>query len=392
MQSPRAPHHKGAATFEPIPNTNLSGTADRVAIRYATKVRVNGQEFKVAVDTGSSDLWIVPPEDFVFNATGIPVTEVYGVGVVNGTIGFATVELGGYTIDQQVFANATSVGFPGVLDIGLDGLIGLSFDGNLPSPLTATLNASGMDPSLGEPFLFNLFAQTPEQDNFIGLALSRTDDPEGSACASFTLNEVDETYAAVVQEPKIPLFPGGNGVWSMLMDGVSVDGVDVAVPPSLVSGTPAGKAVVILDTGTATATIPEEFLDAIFSKIPGAIFNATAGPWTVPCNTTSSVSVKIGGQDFPIHPLDLSDVIFDAATNRTTCIAAWIGAPGNKLVDMIWGAAFMRNVYSIFNFGNSIAGSSTGNASTQLLALTDPAAAAADALKVRAALLDTLPA
>lgn len=46
----------------------------------------------------------VPPQDFVFNNTGIPVTNSYGDGEttdVVGTIGFASVQLGGYTVDYQ---------------------------------------------------------------------------------------------------------------------------------------------------------------------------------------------------------------------------------------------------------------------------------------------------
>jgi hypothetical protein len=72
------------------------------------------------------------------------------------------------------------------LDAGLDGLIGLSFAGTDVSPLMNTLQENGMDPNLGVPFLFNVFDQTPNQNNFLGISLSRTDDLEGSAEASLT--------------------------------------------------------------------------------------------------------------------------------------------------------------------------------------------------------------
>jgi hypothetical protein len=72
--------------------------------------------------------------------------------------------------------------------------------------------------ALEEPFLYDIFGQTPQQDNFFGISPSRTDDLEGSAEASFTINEVDGTYSDVVIAPVLPLFPA-TGRWSILLDG-----------------------------------------------------------------------------------------------------------------------------------------------------------------------------
>ncbi|KAJ6529605.1 aspartic peptidase domain-containing protein [Mycena capillaripes] len=379
------------ATLEAISNVNFTRSADRVDFRYATNITVNGQNFRVAIDTGSSDLWIVPPKDFAFNNTGIPVDNGYLGGDVDGTIGIASVQFGGYTVPSQAFNNATTVQVEGILDLCLDGLLGLAFDGSGVSPIAKTLEARGMDPSVGETFLFNIFDQKPAQNNFLGISLSRTDDLEGSAGASFSINEVDPTYAAVTKAPVVPLFPGGNGVWSVLLDGISVNGQSIALPPSTVSGTPAGKAVVVLDTGTPTALLPAQLLDAIYSKIPSAtLVKSDHGTqlWSIPCDTTASVSVQIGGQSFPIHPLDLSDVLFD--TNGPVCVSLWSAGEGDSRFDIIFGDSFMRNFYSIFNFGDTASKAPTGNASVQLLSQTDAAAAAKDVLNVRLALLATV--
>jgi hypothetical protein len=172
-----------------------------------------------------------------------------------------------------------------------------------------------MDPNLGLPFLFNVFDQTPNQNNFIGISLSRTDDLEGSAEASLTstyrtlssvwlfthvdlpVNEVDPTYEAVAKSPVLPLFPGDNGVWSILMDGMTVGGVNVPLPPSQ-AGAPPGKLVATLDTGTPNAAISPQWADAVYSTIPGAqvqlveVFGAKT--WTIPCNTTTIVALEFG--------------------------------------------------------------------------------------------------
>ncbi|KAJ7725884.1 hypothetical protein B0H14DRAFT_3620332 [Mycena olivaceomarginata] len=68
-----------------------------------------------------------------------------------------------------------------------------------------------LDETLGKLFLLNIFDQKPDQQNLIGVSLPRMDDLEGSADASFFVNEVDQDYADVVFASAIPLFPGNNG-------------------------------------------------------------------------------------------------------------------------------------------------------------------------------------
>ncbi|KAJ7108991.1 aspartic peptidase domain-containing protein [Mycena crocata] len=377
--------------------TSGSGTLDNVFNqRYVSNITVNGQTFKVLIDTGSSDLWIRPSPGLTFENTGISVSDRYGDGTttsVNGTIGFASVELGGYTSDRQAFNNATSVGLGLVLDLQLDGLIGLGFDGNRASPIAAAILSNDMDPNLGKPFLFNIFEQTPQNDNFIGISLSRTDDLEGSADASFTINEIDSANGDVVQSPELPLVPGTNGRWSIAIDGISVDGVDLTLPKSAVAGSPDGKIVALMDTGTPTGLLPADVLAALYAAIPGSgqsttLTGAGGSTFTVPCDTTSIVRINIGGKFFAVHPLDLSDAVVDPTTGELVCITPLGSAAANTEFDTIFGDTFLRNIYTVYNFGDSISQSPTGNATMQLLSQTDPAKAAVDVVKVRMARLN----
>ncbi|KAJ6538808.1 aspartic peptidase domain-containing protein [Mycena vulgaris] len=368
-------------------------TLEGLDVRYTTNLTINGRSFNTIIDTGSSDIWIIPPSNFVFNDTGIPILAPFGGGNVSGTIGFGSVELGTYKVDQQVFQNATFIDVALVQELGIDALIGLSFESIETSPLTATLQASGANPALGNPFLFNIFDQTPGQDNFIGISLSRTGDLEGTADATFTINELDPKYAAVANAPIIPLLPGALARWRIAVDSFSVDGVDVPLPSSVVSTAPAGKLAMILDTGTPTASLPSPLIDSIFSRIPGSLLKVLDGTgipdpiWTVPCNTTSIVSVGMGGQSFPIHPLDLSAIFVNNITNVVTCITQWPAAPGAPNdFDMIFGDSFMRNFYSVFNFGAAVEQAPTGS-SIQLLSQTNAASAKTDVINVRMAQL-----
>ncbi|KAJ7671395.1 aspartic peptidase domain-containing protein [Mycena polygramma] len=386
-------------TLQPVAVPPGNGTINSIDVRYAVNITVNGKNFRVAIDTGSSDLWIVPPQDFEFQDTGITVENRYINSSLTGTIGFASVELGGYKSKQQVFNNATSVPQgQGISEVGLDGLIGLAFDGILESDIQAELIANGSDPSVGAPFLYNIFNQTPNQDNYIGISLARTGDLEGTADASFTINEVDDTYAAVANSSKISLFrPGGEGGWLFLVDAILVDDTRVTPPPSIFSGVPAGKLLAAPDTGTPFMLLPQILLDDIFSSIPGSVLklveavDGTDPVWTIPCNTTTIVSFQIGEQSYPIHPLDLSDVFSGNGTDEVVCATLWGGGSGvNGGIDILLGDSFLRNAYMQLNYGNAISHSRTANSSIQLLSHTDPVAAAADVLKVRMALLSNL--
>ncbi|KAJ7628974.1 aspartic peptidase domain-containing protein, partial [Roridomyces roridus] len=329
-----------------------------------------------------------------FQDTGIPVSNGYSGGFVNGTIGLATVQLGPYSVAQQAFNNAKSVTLALVLDLGLDGLIGMSFAGQGDiSSIGDTLQGNPNFPEdAGRAFILNVVDQTPTQNSFIAFSLSRTDDQEGTSDASFTINDVDPKYAAVQNAPILPLFPGNIGEWGFIFGGFTVDGKPVKLPPSNVDGVPPGQMVLRLDTGTPFTFMPQALIDGIYSLIPGAQnqqmhFFGPNKVWTVPCNTTAILSLQIGGQEFPIHPLDLSEVVVDPSTNLPLCVTPFATFTQAFGMDIFAGDSFMRNFYSVFNFGVENPQSVADAPSVQLLAQTNAQSASQDAVKVRASLL-----
>ncbi|KAJ7624491.1 aspartic peptidase domain-containing protein [Roridomyces roridus] len=310
-------------------------------IRYATTITVNGKDFKVLIDTGSIDLWLSTPEDFQAIDTGADAIAAFGAGVaaafVNGTVSTATLQVGPFTLQNQgksffflehgaqskfqvAFNNAKpeTITATGVLELGLDGTLGIGPVGTF-SPIAQGLTDARMDPS----------------NNFFAVSLSRTGDQQGTADVSFTINEIDPTYSAIANTQPIPLFPSNTGVWSI---------------PSSVPGTSPGTTVFQLDTGTPTAAMSQQLLDAIYSQIPGSIFLQDQEMWTVPCNSTSILSLQIGGQEFPIHPLDLSDIMTLTESNTVVCGSPF-GIGSADTFDVLAGDSFMRNFYSLFNFG-----------------------------------------
>lgn len=352
---------------------------------------MNGVEVTVVLDTGSTDLWwailfasfyflipsnrVIPPGGIgVFNDTGIPIQLLYGDGSygASGTIGVSPVLWGTYSIEKQAFMNADQSTIGNLQEDGIYGILGLSFDRAVASPINALIQQTyGEDATWGHSVLRNIFDQHPTEPNFIAVALSRTGDLEDTAGGSFTIGEYDEEDRAQAVEgvPVLPQFPVGGNRWTVLMDGVYVDQVPIELN-STMDDVPAGKVQALLDTGDPTAILPIALMDAIYSKIPGALqyTDGTTHLWVLPCNTTTDVELvfgyvlrplgdpfradsRISGVRCPIHPLDLSTFSQPISINgqdRIACVSSINGVDNwSPDFDVSLGDSFLRNVYSV---------------------------------------------
>ncbi|KAJ6567113.1 aspartic peptidase domain-containing protein [Mycena capillaripes] len=374
--------------------------------RYTVNLTVAGTTVNVMLDTGSTDAWVAPIGGISgsFNDTGAVALIAYGDGsnFVNGSVGLATVEIAGFTILNQAFINVTnSVGEESDQSSGIFGLVGLGFDGpggSIPSSLTAA-GFNGTD--VGKSVLSSIYAQNPDKGQFFSFSLSRVGDVADTADASLVISGFDDKYATVQSAPLLPQFPANSGAWSVLTEGISVGGA--AIPwTSFSTDVPNGQTIVLFDTGTTNFLVPAELRDAIYSAVPGAVlaknssipnlkFSEDEDVWVVPCNTAVNMTTKFAGQDFPIHPLDITDMSFlvgPDGKNYTVCTGS-ITNGGSILgggLDALYGDSFLRNVYSVFSFGND-----TTTPHVQLLADTVTDQAAADFATVRAELLEDSP-
>ncbi|KAJ7110705.1 aspartic peptidase domain-containing protein [Mycena crocata] len=358
-----------------VPTVNATGTLENNPQLPVTTIKLNGREFKVGIDTGSTDLVIVTTSDFEFDTKGsTPVSAGYGSGNLTGNSGFARMELGEYSFPNQAFVNITNMaGDLGIGNGGIDGILGLSFGGGGFSPLSLALKIQGPEV---QPFLLNVFDAHPDDVNLIAISLSRTDDLESSAEETFTIMEVSEKFAAVTDTTPVPLFPGDSGRWSVLVDRITVDGVNIPIVAN-VKATPKGSLVAVIDTGTTLGTLPPDTLYAIYSQIPGASFEVDGDKmnFIIPCNATSIVTFVIG----ELKPSDNNGVV------GVVCRGAFAVFPGGPHPDFdaLFGDTSMRNVYSVFNFGDAASKTPTKKASMQFLSTTDSHAATSDVLKVR---------
>jgi len=94
------------------------------------------------------------------------------------------------------------------------------------------------------------------------------------------------------------------------------------------------------------------------------------------------MALQIGGQIFPIHPLDVNP---STAVDPTLCIGSFVPSSFNIGNDFDWlvGDNFLRSVYSVYDFGDFDASGQMGNPYMKLLSIIDADQASVDFHKER---------
>ncbi|CDO76249.1 hypothetical protein BN946_scf184470.g7 [Trametes cinnabarina] len=304
LSSPAKPSHTVHSSFHDL--------------LYIANVTIGGTEYPLQLDTGSSDLWVKgsshPLPQSTQTSTTLNIT--YGIGYTFGNVAYTTVEFAGITVPNQAFIDASDVSNP-ILSYGVNGIVGLGFT-KLSTADIALQQAGKTD---GKSLLYNLFADNPNEPNFIAFALQRTTDGGGDVEGSFTIGEYDDDYKDVANSPKIPTFPESDPTrWTVLLDALLVG--PKAVPlSSVVSGAPSGKAVVMFDSGTSYTYAPKDVCNAIYSGIQGASFSSTLQQWVVPCDAEVDIALQFGSSVYPIHPLDVSPANL---ADSTMCVGSFV--------------------------------------------------------------------
>ncbi|TCD62014.1 hypothetical protein EIP91_007609 [Steccherinum ochraceum] len=347
-------------------------------IFYFVTVKVDGQDFVVSLDTGSSDLWL-DASNITFSNNVVSTNQSgavpYGDGTAAvGPILLSDIAFGEFVIEKQAFisapgSNATLEGRQGLLGVG--------------PPSSSIVGGQLANTTFdGAPLLSNLFNLYPNESNFITFLLNRTD-LGVTGGGSFTVGELDSDFAAVANATKLPVL-GQTGFWLTAMDSMIVNGQTVSGGGVLDNTTfphakiPAGfehKLLTVLDTGTALVNGPPSYVDAIYKTIPNASLVASAGTYIIPCDTKLNVSFVFNGTEYPMDPLDAIRV--GSNDDGSIVCAGTISYIDEDSLDFILGDSFMRNVYSLFDFGN-LTDANDSQPFIQLLSVTDKDQAWAD--------------
>ncbi|EIW62831.1 acid protease [Trametes versicolor FP-101664 SS1] len=375
-------------------------TADNIGISttdntgYFTEVTLGGLNLTLNLDTGSSDLVVIRQgrDINLTNSTTVQATEGFGIGDATGNVAFADLQLGDFTIQSQAFVDVTQA-----QDLGSsgDGIIGMSF--NAPSAVIGSLTqAFGADAAaqLGNTPMPALFSQQQDLPDSFDVLLGRADELGDAAQGTFLIGEHDDNFQSVTDAPQLTSVSTDH--WSVVLDAMNINGKPFQFNASRIQGVPAGKVAAVLDTGFSFPPLPPPAVDAIYSTIEGAVFDRNQSLWVVPCNSSLSLSFVFGGQEYFVHPLDLTFPVSGpldgpGSQNVTVCVNTfqYLTLDPTKFVgfDLILGDAFLRNVYASFNYGDQ-----NTNPFVQLVTTTpDPNTAMQEFQQQRGATLAKLP-
>ncbi|KAG6814176.1 hypothetical protein H0H92_000852 [Tricholoma furcatifolium] len=356
---------------------------------YMADIIVGGNQYTVQLDTGSSDLWIKGATTPIPNSTQTATTYnlTYAIGWVYGHVSYAPVEFANLSISSQALLDVSDANNP-ALGYGANGVAGLGFDSL--STIDALVNHTGG--STGRSLLYNMFAANPSEPNFLSFSLQRSTETDDTVEGIFTIGEYQSEYAAVENSTAIPTWPVNSPTrWDILLDAVIVNHANdsIVVPTTDVVGAPSNKAVILMDSGSSFTYAPTAICDAIYGGISGASYDASLGQWVVPCDFEIDMALQIGGEVYPLHPLDVTP---SGLATGDVCVGTFV--PTNVSVgagqfDWLVGDNFLRSVYSIYDFGDFDANGTMGNPYMKLLSLIDPDEASSEFASARGSTANT---
>ncbi|KAH7927926.1 acid protease [Leucogyrophana mollusca] len=332
---------------------------------YYVVLQAGEISFRAALDTGSSDLWLMSTDcssktctsvpryplsydspTFVAvnnNATTFNVSYADGTGA-SGFVARETFEVANVTMENQAFGVVTESNV--TMDDDVSGILGLGF-ARLSQIYYTTTNAT--------PFIGSLSEQGILDYPLFGLSLTR------NATGTLSIGAVDvsivQNTSEIVWNEVVPFSPLGTQAntsgyfyWAIHMSSFAVNQTSLTPIPTY-PGPTDNSSIALLDVGTSGLYGPYQDVTRLFALFPGSRLVDSSGQWVVPCDSSATMSFSFGqGNTFVLQPSDY--MIGPAAGNPELCLT-WPKAlpPSSDGVDWQLGTPFLRTVYSIFSYG-----------------------------------------
>jgi hypothetical protein len=217
----------------------------------------------------------------------------------------------------------------------------------------------------GDTVLDRIFRQNVSTPNILTVLLGRSNDPTEKYPGDITVGEILQGLENITNQPRVPVtaLPAPDAVsqhWQVLLDEdgiIGPNGQPIQVQSGVKSTQNRNQLTATFDTGFSFPQVPQcvihmstfpspcfysapspsffiyqqkhlfqrEVSNAIYSGVPGASLESVEGLgqiWFIPCDAEINITFKIGGQTYPVHPLDTNSD--DALTNPDgqNCVGA----------------------------------------------------------------------
>ncbi|PYH86267.1 acid protease [Aspergillus uvarum CBS 121591] len=373
--------------------SDVSSPGAPLAAQYSSTFDVDvifaNQTFKLLVDTGSSDTYVVrtgfqcinattnleipeadclySPQTYNQSSTYRPIpNETFGVqygnGIASGVMAYEDITLAGITVKGQAVGIADHSNPMG--DGANSGVLGLAYPsltsahpGNDTDNTTFFYNRAVYSPvfntlygrGLVDSYFSIALAHTPLEPNIstptFGGYLTLGDLPPVAHSPNFSIVPV-EILAEIPTE-----FTSGHrtrSYWAF-----TVSAVTYGEPNAQDLTTNATAFQAFTDTGNELSFLPAAVVEPINARFaPPAVYDDASGVYVVDCDAEApTFGVTIGDQTFYHEGRDL---IYQ--TGDGTCVSALAASESvayEGIVLNILGASFLKNVVSVYDFGRN---------------------------------------
>ncbi|KAJ7844907.1 aspartic peptidase A1, partial [Mycena olivaceomarginata] len=308
------------------------------------------QQFNFQIDLGSPYSWVANAscaslgcEDILHRydpSSSSSVTQIstgnsiqYRPVNVSGNFVKDAVRLTPYTVPSQFFLAANKVSAD-VESWTSSGIIGLAYQKTTqgPSfPMSLFVDSNGQLPSAEMSFWVNRMNTVDYDENPVG--------------GAFTFGGTNTSlYQGAIEY--LPTTAPSNTTWNLDVKEIIVQGTTVQI-------TPASAAFSFLSLNISG---PASDVAAIWAAVPDAVPSTThSGYYEFPCTTNVNVSVSFGGLSWNINPVDMNiGAVKPGSSNCLGAIYALNSSSSsnttqtNGTTSWVFGTAFMKNVYSVF--------------------------------------------
>ncbi|KAF9586112.1 hypothetical protein BGW38_009563 [Lunasporangiospora selenospora] len=341
-------HRRAASASVTVPLTNFD--AD-IAYTIPLSLGTPAKAFNMIIDTGSSITWVAsqtctspqcqrtkqfdcgPSSQVTCRAVNQSFKATFGSGdMLQGDFYQELIGIGSLTLD-------------GIM--GLASVVTHKFQNNVDGVLGLRFTPGGVvsfPPLIRDSIeVLSRFRNTSSlSENKIGLWLRRAD----SIATSVPGGEI--TFGGVNhrrfkgQITYLDTLP--NTPWTVPIAGLTIGGTRINTTG--VSG--------LIDSGTTVIIVPKNIADAINGAIPGAVTTPENGLWFLPCDGNMDIRITLGTFTVTIPYYDIA-ILSTSQKYRNTyyCQSSIVFITKSQISLSEWtlGDSFLKNVYSVFDFG-----------------------------------------